>query len=453
MALPQLMQTPGRFFERYTSASVLPLPNSTTASRSFHPPVPRFLIVAIDCDDNTTSHYTIKDIYADIQVRDIMGGDSEDTKLMKRLRCDTDLADCHFQVGCGIGPASEHLLTSQRIQKPDVQCCKHITSTGEKFPVVLIEVESSNNVQYTVNKVANGIMSQILHLRRCGKFVTTMKGFFIPVNERFAEEVTGTFKEKDICFTFKRKALELREVVPSIAQVWNDQKNLLPVRSSSSITLPLSPGLIQEAFGNRAYQIKSGLSIVIHDPGNCFYKRPLTEFETLTMFSNAASRPELSVYPLRGGHQYFSSNFFFVFPEMLPPLRRHEISIEILIELVNGTIIALQELHGLGYAHNDLRLENICFRRDGSPVLIDLDRCQNESSEAESGMYGNSTMYTFPATQTWTFKKLDYRQLSIMILYIRRNNPTINYHEIEVDDTDHDFLKKMFREGMLNVVS
>ncbi len=113
MVLPQLMQTPGHFFERNTSASVLPLPNSTTASRSFHPPVPRFLIVAIDCDDNT-SHYTIKGIYADIQVRDIMGGDSEDTKLMKRLRCDTDLADCYFQVGCGIGPTSENLLTSKK---------------------------------------------------------------------------------------------------------------------------------------------------------------------------------------------------------------------------------------------------------------------------------------------------------------------------------------------------
>ncbi len=80
-----------------------------------------------------------------------------------------------------------------------------------------------------VNKVANEIMSQILHLRRCGKFITTMKGFFIPVNERFAEEVTGTFKKKEICFTFKRKALELREVAPSIAQAWNNQNNLLPV--------------------------------------------------------------------------------------------------------------------------------------------------------------------------------------------------------------------------------
>ena len=35
---------------------------------------------------------------------------------------------------------------------------------------------------------------------------------------------------------------------------------------------------------------------------------------------------------------------------------------------------AIQQLHGLGYTHGDIRLPNICFNEQFEAVLIDFDR-------------------------------------------------------------------------------
>ncbi len=40
-----------------------------------------------------------------------------------------------------------------------------------------------------------------------------------------------------------------------------------------------------------------------------------------------------------------------------------------------GTVKALPNLHRSGYAHNDVRIENICFREEDREIfLIDLER-------------------------------------------------------------------------------
>jgi len=44
------------------------------------------------------------------------------------------------------------------------------------------------------------------------------------------------------------------------------------------------------------------------------------------------------------------------------------------LEFAASVINALDELHGLGFAHLDVRLPNICFREHNA-VLIDLDDC------------------------------------------------------------------------------
>lgn len=122
-----------------------------------------------------------------------------------------------------------------------------------------------------------------------------------------------------------------------------------------------------------------------------------------------------------------------------------------MIKLVNGTIQALQELHEFGIAHNDVRLENICFHpTDSTPVLIDLGRSCNVSAFCLSGKFGPSTMYEFPE-KSWNAGKLDFRQVSIMITYIQSTNASIDYHQIKVNDQAHQFLQQMFSKGMLNV--
>lgn len=43
-------------------------------------------------------------------------------------------------------------------------------------------------------------------------------------------------------------------------------------------------------------------------------------------------------------------------------------------DLLKGLAQAIQEFHQNGYAHQDIRLENVCFNEQYEPVLIDLDR-------------------------------------------------------------------------------
>ena len=70
---------------------------------------------------------------------------------------------------------------------------------------------------------------------------------------------------------------------------------------------------------------------------------------------------------------------FYSFPAQLPPLSTAEVSM-CLIDFMVRTALALQELHGFGYAHLDVRIPNICFSKEKNAEgeyydvkLIDLD--------------------------------------------------------------------------------
>ncbi len=101
-----------------------------------------------------------------------------------------------------------------------------------------------------------------------------------------------------------------------------------------------------------------------------------------------------------------------------------------------------------------MRIENICFREDTHEVvLIDLER--SIAVGLGPGEYGIPTMYSITKnedqTQNWTPIKIDFRQLAIMIIYLQSDDP-IDYHAIVVEQTAHVFLRKLFFQGMLNVV-
>ena len=45
---------------------------------------------------------------------------------------------------------------------------------------------------------------------------------------------------------------------------------------------------------------------------------------------------------------------------------------------MQGLLNAIEELHKCKIAHFDIRLTNICYKSDLTPVLIDVDRSVNE---------------------------------------------------------------------------
>ena len=72
----------------------------------------------------------------------------------------------------------------------------------------------------------------------------------------------------------------------------------------------------------------------------------------------------------------------------LPPLDMHAARCHVLY-FIQKVIVAIVELHESGFAHLDIRLENICLggsNGDYDAVLIDLDRNQLKTGLA-SGLY------------------------------------------------------------------
>jgi len=105
---------------------------------------------------------------------------------------------------------------------------------------------------------------------------------------------------------------------------------------------------------------------------------------------------------------------FFKFPAHLPPLHKREVE-KCLLDFMTRTATALEELHGIGAAHLDVRVPNICFaREEGKYIvkLIDLDRCRDDMVQDLYGYTGK--MYTCKIQKDWKSSQYDWKQLGLL---------------------------------------
>lgn len=82
---------------------------------------------------------------------------------------------------------------------------------------------------------------------------------------------------------------------------------------------------------------------------------------------------------------------------------------KLLAQLIPSVCQAITELHNIGCAHLDVRLANICFKINGTAVLIDFDRSCPKDNPCK-GLFircGMSVMYKAP--DHWTVDMLDWR--------------------------------------------
>lgn len=103
---------------------------------------------------------------------------------------------------------------------------------------------------------------------------------------------------------------------------------------------------------------------------------------------------------------------FYKFPAHLPPLHKHEVE-KCLLDFMTRTATALEELHGIGFAHLDVRVPNICFAKEGSKYivkLIDLDRCRGDTADNLYGYTGE--MYR--RQKGWRSSQYDWKQLGLL---------------------------------------
>lgn len=111
---------------------------------------------------------------------------------------------------------------------------------------------------------------------------------------------------------------------------------------------------------------------------------------------------------------------------------------------------SISKLHTKGFAHLDLRLDNICFDANFYPVLIDLDRARRFIVFGASDVYPHSCMYciTLDAVQH------DWRQLGIIILWVLTRDQQPSYHQqtllVDHSIVSHPFLTSLINKGKIS---
>ena len=283
----------------------------------------------------------------------------------------------------------------------------HGDSAVGSLVYVQFEIESTCDRNATVRKLAFGLTDQLRFLNNRGVDICVVAGFYVPVGLGYVEKVSCTWENETFSHVITATPLKQEEVLPAIKAVYTTQAGYQLASRHRELTLPLSPAYVASIWGSTAYQVPSGGSIVIMSPREkVVYKYPLKRRETQTLQNLHATRLALqqcsfpmsvTPFPTCVNSPASRKMFFFKFSALQQPLAIQEAKV-VILPLVEQVVVALEELHDAGLAHQDVRLDNICFHPEtGAAVLIDLDMSCNASDPAhKKSLYGPSTLYTPP---------------------------------------------------------
>lgn len=380
------------------------------------------------------------------------GGHGETTKSMcnwlsrglQHLRGDS----MSIQTECELGPdiQSNPLWISPR-KRADI-----VIKNNRKV-ILQFEVQSNKKRIPTIKKLGYGLCDQHRYFLNRNVSVNNVIGFYIPVVEGHVEMVTCTWKDDDLCYEIATKKLPKDQVLNEIESAYRNQLALQPSNPTNikMLTLPLREEYVLEHFGEGAYQIQTGASIVVYSPcRNKVYKYPLSHRKSENL-KTLINKCNISYTSLPQSEELVGECFFYVFNALQLPISRKDAKI-IFFPFVEQIVRALTELHQNKIAHLDIRLENICFSDNGEAILIDLDRSDKVTKPAEQITdYGKSNMYTHE--EGWTAKNLDWRQLAILLHYILLPDEEVaskrfDYHEVDASSSSHEYISKMYREGI-----
>ena len=254
-----------------------------------------------------------------------------------------------------------------------------------------------------------------------------------------------TWSDDELIFTVTYQPLTKDEVEAEVGEVVSNPPNLQHPEVFHSI--PLSPVTLCELNGRQVY---SRFSIIMCT-NDCYLKYTFNPSETSELFrlmfqaSSRQIRDSVSRLLLPKKLEYILRKTFFVYIPLIPPLTREE-AMKCLCPFVKSVADAIHSLRMFGYAHLDVRLENICFST-ASPhhaILIDLDRCSpvTEPAYSQETYYPSSTMYK-SCDEEWKVDQLDWLQFSLMVKFVQDRSIT-DYHSMAVTS---------LKEGMLSIIS
>lgn len=305
-------------------------------------------------------------------------------------------------------------------------CLIEVKVASHWVAVVIIEkhssTSSSTSTSYrnSVCKTVSNVVDMFRVLRLHNAELEKVYGFCFPKmgTDSMVTKVEVSFDVQH--FSFKAKCIQL--VIGDV------QSEVLSVFASAVKYLPSTCDKVPSTYFLRLNEkeldgMKNKLELdstdyLLQEPtthsvllqnGKYFFKLILHDNLVSTIPSHTCEHIiQLTKKPIGNNLLMYSS------PALIPPLAPGEIQM-CLSNFMVLVAAALQSLHDLGYAHLDVRVPNVCFKRNQDnahiAVLIDLDRA-SPAENLEAAIY-KGEMYEKKGSR-WSHAQLDWRQLGIL---------------------------------------
>ena len=314
-------------------------------------------------------------------------------------------------------------------QRPDLT----VSRETDNLPLILVEVHSSPFAA-TVNKTILGVTDQLRLYRTYDASITRCVGFAFPKKDLKQCVVIVSVTWEKLCFRYTLTPIEKIESVRSTIErelcAATESAPSPSLNQELRFLVPLSQkdlGLFGDGANGSPVQLPSRASILVRH-GMDYFKVPADREESHQLLSNLLENlleipravPTIKLQRVMVEDRYYYK--YRGIPN--DPLTRPEAQ-SCLYDLVPKLVQVIESFHQNGWAHQDIRLANICFDEDYMPVFIDLDRCIESSGRA---YIGNGCMYSMgrgSAIQT------DWLQLGLMVCWVL--DPELGQEEEERD--------------------
>lgn len=313
--------------------------------------------------------------------------------------------------------------------------------------VLLIEVHSSPML-YTERKAVLGAADMLRFLRNSDKNFSEFTSFVFPKKECPQCVIKITVKWHKLRFVYSLQRLQgIQDALAAVQDVLKFQISAVPTlpREIKPELMLLSQDDLNGLSSDDAVQVPSQRNMVVAD--SRYIYKIMHDLESslnlVLLFSHTvATQPKHFVIPCpnKGGTIYKYERVHY------GPLEVKD-AVRVLRTISEKIKTALDELHGHGFMHNDVRLPNICFDEQLDAVLIDMDRtCSIERNSQLVGVI-NSCMYMIPLGASDTFC-MDFMQLGWLLAWVLY--PEGDYHQRTWEDLPQCLREDQFLSDLIN---
>ena len=207
-----------------------------------------------------------------------------------------------------VGTTANTSIWTNLCKRPDVQI---VNSTCNQV-MVQMGVESGKK-EWSVNKLTLGLVDQLCWLRNHDTHITACTGFYImKTTKGHVLRVTLTWQDNTFSFVQTLQRVQRASVLYTIQEVLREERQkleraLAQLEATPTLpthAIPVSQSFLEEKFGQGAFQMSSGKSVVvINRQAKRVYKHCLDANETLTLLT-AGGTPQTEQKCFSSGAPY-----------------------------------------------------------------------------------------------------------------------------------------------------